>query len=154
MEDRMPLVPDACVAIVAVLALALEFLRPLSLLPPPAWAGWTTLAGGALILAGLATEIAAARQLSQSATTPQPNGAPSALVTGGIYSRSRNPFYCGLLIVVTGAMLALSLDWLVICVPLLWLALDRLVISVEERRLERAFGAAYLKYAHATRRWI
>ncbi|MHA6298090.1 hypothetical protein [Devosia sp. CAU 1758] len=51
-------------------------------------------------------------------------------------------------------MIGFGLDWAVVLLPLLWLALDRFVIPVEERRIEHAFGQSYLDYAATTRRWL
>lgn len=39
-------------------------------------------------------------------------------------------------------------------IPLLWLALDRLVVPHEERRLAEVFGPVWAAYAASTRRWL
>ena len=59
-----------------------------------------------------------------------------------------------LLLVLAGACLALSLEWALLGLPLLWLALDRFVVPHEEARLAQAFPAAWSAYAGATRRWL
>jgi len=103
---------------------------------------------------GLGLEIAAARALVWARTTTRPGERPAALVTDGVFAASRNPFYCGLLLLVGGLLLVLSLDWLVILVPALWLALDRWVVPGEERLLAEAFGADFQSYRAHTRRWL
>jgi protein-S-isoprenylcysteine O-methyltransferase Ste14 len=153
-SDPMPLPPDAYVGIALVCAVIGEFALPLGLLPAASLVSPVTLIAAVLVVCGFAFEIAAARALAGGGASTRPNGPATALVTGGIFRRSRNPFYLGILLVVAGVMLAFSLDWGLLCVPLLWLALDRLVIPVEERRLERAFGQDYLTYAASTRRWL
>lgn len=150
----MPIPPDGYVVLALAVAVLLEAVLPLPILPPAAW--WGPLVPIALVpaIAGLALEIAAARALAGSGTSTRPNDVPAALVAGGVFRRSRNPFYCGILLLLAGIMIAASLDWGMIVLPFTWLALDRLVIPVEERRLERAFGQTYLDYTARTRRWI
>lgn len=152
--ETMPIPPDGYVILAIAGAVLFEFVLPLSLLPPAAWWGPLTFVGLAMGAAGLTLEITAARALSRGGTATRPNEAPAALVTGGVFRRSRNPFYCGILLLVAGIMVGFSLDWGVIVLPFLWLALDRLVIPVEERRLERAFAQVYLDYTAKTRRWL
>lgn len=151
---RQPLIPDAYAAIVMVAVLALDFILPLPLLPPAGWVSPLTGLGIVLAIAGFALEISAARALAAAGTPTRPNAAPQALVTSGPFRWSRNPFYCGLLLVLAGASLALSLEWALLGLPLLWLALDRLVVPHEEMRLARAFAADWSRYVAVTRRWL
>lgn len=153
-RTQMPLPPDAYVVLALVLAVALEWAAPLYILPPLAITSPATIAGIVLAACGLAVEVAAARELSRARTTTRPNDEATALVRQGIYRRSRNPFYCGMILLLAGLFLAASLDWGLFVLPLFWLALDRFVVPFEERRLEARFGAAYLTYAAATRRWL
>ena len=60
----------------------------------------------------------------------------------------------GILLVLAGACLALSLEWALLGLPLLWLALDRRVVPHEEARLAQGFGDDWTRYAGATRRWF
>ncbi len=153
-HQTMPIPPDGFVLLSLFITVLLEWLAPVSILPAPALLGPLTPIALVLALAGLALEIAAARALNRGGTSTRPNDAPEALVTTGIFRWSRNPFYCGILLLVAGAMVGFSLEWGVVLLPLLWLSLDRLVIPVEERRLEHAFGQSYLDYAATTRRWL
>lgn len=149
---RIP--PDGYVAMALIAAVLLELFVPLSLLPPASWTGPLLPIGLGIAVLGLGLEVGSARALAQGGASTLPNGEPTALVRHGPFRWSRNPFYCGMLLLVIGMMLAASLDWGVLAVPLLWLALDRLVIPVEERRLERAFGLTYQTYQASTRRWL
>ena len=151
---RQPLIPDAYAAIMAGAVLLLDFVLPLPLLPPAGLFAPLTWLGILIALVGFALEIGAARALNAAGTTTRPNGSPQALVTGGPFGWSRNPFYCGLLLVLAGMSLALSLEWALAGIPLLWLALDRLVVPHEEAKLAQAFGADWPAYAEATRRWL
>lgn len=153
-DFAMPLSPDAYAALMIGVALLLEWAIPLRLLPGPSLGGAATLTGLAIMVGGFALEYAAARAIVRSGSSARPNGAPHALATDGPFVRSRNPFYCGLLLVLAGGSVAAGLDWGLAILPALWLALDRLVVPFEERRLEAAFGPAYRTYSSVTRRWL
>lgn len=146
--------PDAFVAVAFALAVLLEWLVPLHIFPGAWPPGLSTLIGLLLAVTGLGLEIVAARALARARTTTRPGERPAALVTEGVFSVSRNPFYCGLLLLVSGLLLVLSLDWLVVLLPALWLALDRWVVPGEERLLAEAFGADFQSYRAHTRRWL
>lgn len=92
--------------------------------------------------------------MTRAGTTTKPYKRPTALVTSGPFRFSRNPFYIGILLFFGGMMLMLSLDWLLLVMPLYWLALDRLVVPHEEKALASAFGPTWDDYAARTRRWV
>ncbi|RYE06955.1 MAG: isoprenylcysteine carboxylmethyltransferase family protein [Hyphomicrobiales bacterium] len=147
--------PDAYAALAVVAAiLLLEWLVPLSILPPFALLSLATLIGLIIACAGLTLELAAARALTAARTTTRPNADPTALVTTGPFARSRNPFYLGIIALLSGIALIASLDWAIVLVPLFWLALDRLVVPAEEARLAAAFPAVWRAYAGTTGRWL
>jgi protein-S-isoprenylcysteine O-methyltransferase Ste14 len=47
-----------------------------------------------------------------------------------------------------------SLEWGILLTPILWLALDRLVVAREEAYLAAKFGESYREYLTQTRRWM
>jgi protein-S-isoprenylcysteine O-methyltransferase Ste14 len=80
---------------------------------------------------------------------PQPK-----IVTSGVFQRSRNPIYLGMLLLYTGiAILANSLCILVLVLPFA-IILQKGVIEPEEAYLEGKFGDEYLRYKAKVRRWI
>ena len=91
----------------------------------------------------------------RSAKTPiQPGAEPTALVTSGIFRRSRNPMYLGVLLV-----LAAWIIWVgtILAVPLLWLLyslISRRFIAGEEIKLREAFGQEFDDWADQTGRWL
>ncbi len=123
--------PDAFAALAILATLLGEWLLPLPILPPASVTGPATLIGALIAIAGLSLEIAAARALARANTPTRPNQPPTALVTSGPFAHSRNPFYAGILLLLTGLALTASLDWSVIFLPLVWLMLDRFVIPAE-----------------------
>ena len=132
----------------------LEWLRPLPLLPAgwPAWARYG--AGGGVLVASVALMAVAVRAFRRAGTnveTPKPT---IALVTDGIYGRTRNPMYVALALLLAGITLLANSGWLGLAlVP--FLAVLRVgVIAREERYLERKFGAPYALYRARVRRWL
>jgi protein-S-isoprenylcysteine O-methyltransferase Ste14 len=108
----------------------------------------------ALITAGVATMTMAIRQFS-SAGTNVPTPLPAkVIVTGGLYSRTRNPIYLSMTLIYVGIAIAAASGWsLILLIPVL-LLIRYGVIAREERYLERKFGAPYIEYRGRVRRWI
>ncbi len=148
--DRWP--PDAFAALAIGLALLLERVVPLNILPVASITGISTWAGVAVAVAGFALEITAARELAGAGTTTRAGREASVLVTTGVFGFSRNPFYVGLLLVLAGTVVAFSLDWGIVAVPLVGVALDRIVVPREEAMLRQRF-AGFDEYARRVRRW-
>lgn len=107
------------------------------------------LVGGGLVLIGLA-----AHAMMQARTTVIPHLPPEALVTTGIFRRSRNPIYLGDAMILAGLMLRWEAWPSLILLPLFaWIITDRFICA-EEARLRAHFGAAFDRYAGSTRRWV
>ena len=101
------------------------------------------------IIAGLAM-----RQMSKAGTNIDVRKPSTAIVTGGVYSFTRNPMYLSMvLILIAGAFLLNNL-WLLIAVPLFVLVMQRGVIQREEHYLEKKFGEVYTAYKSRVRRWL
>jgi len=132
----------------------LGWLWPLPLLPAGATAALRYGAGGALVVLGLlvmALAVRAFRAAGTNVETPKP---ATALVTEGIYARSRNPMYVALALLFAGTGVLADSGWIgLLLVP--YLAVLRVgVITREERYLERKFGTRYLDYKARVRRWL
>jgi protein-S-isoprenylcysteine O-methyltransferase Ste14 len=96
----------------------------------------------------------AAGRFRAAGTNIPPSLPTTALVTDGIYTRTRNPFYLGSTLVYCGLAVAAGSLWaIVLLVPLLWV-INVGVIAREERYLERRFGEAYRTYKGRVRRWV
>jgi protein-S-isoprenylcysteine O-methyltransferase Ste14 len=110
-----------------------------------------------LALAGLALAVAGVREFRAARTTVNPlhPEQASAMVTAGIYQRSRNPMYLGML-----CLLAAWAAWLgrlapfILVLPAFVLYMNRFQIRPEERALEQRFGPAFGEYAARVRRWL
>lgn len=78
----------------------------------------------------------------------------TTLVMRGIYKRTRNPMYVGLLLfLIAWAVLLASLYSVGIIVGFV-LYMTEFQIKPEERTLQELFGADYLAYLERVRRWL
>ena len=119
---------------------------------PPAWARVTggVLGGGAwLLLDGAATI-----WFRRAGTSMIPFNPTTALVTTGPYRVTRNPMYLGMACLYAGLAVAVGIIWALAVLPLVVLAVDRLVIAREEPYLEQRFGQQYTEYKARVRRWL
>ena len=87
-------------------------------------------------------------------TAIHPLARSSFLVRSGPFRFSRNPIYLGMVLILSGAALALgsATPWLII--PVFIGVLAQQVIAGEERKLTAEFGAEYLEYCTRVRRWL
>jgi protein-S-isoprenylcysteine O-methyltransferase Ste14 len=144
--------PPVLLLAFALLGLGLERLLPLS--QPLFTGGPEVLAGGGvLILCGIGIALIAARTLIRANTTVLPDRPADALVTTGVFARSRNPIYVAFVIMLLGFGIMSGSIWVLLMVPLFMLYLRYGVIAREEAYLERRFGADYAAYRRTTRRW-
>jgi protein-S-isoprenylcysteine O-methyltransferase Ste14 len=76
------------------------------------------------------------------------------LVTGGVFSISRNPMYLGLVLVLMGwaTWLGTASPWLI--VPLFWVVITYGQILPEEHALTQLFGQRYAAYRREVSRWL
>jgi protein-S-isoprenylcysteine O-methyltransferase Ste14 len=77
---------------------------------------------------------------------------PGALVTGGVFGRSRNPVYLGLALLAVGVFLVLG-RLVLLVLAIVFLVYFRLLIPREERFLAEHYGDAYREYARTVGRW-
>lgn len=107
-------------------------------------------------LAGIAVALSGVASFRRAGTTVNPlqPTAVSRLVVTGIYRRTRNPMYLGMLLALLGwgTFLAhpFALGLAVLFVPLM----NRLQIRPEERVLAAKFGPDFTAYQSSTRRWL
>ena len=87
-------------------------------------------------------------------TTLIPMRPATAFVTSGPYRWTRNPMYVSLVCLYVAVAMFLNTWWALALLPVVVLAIDRLVIVREERYLSAAFPAEYAAYRARVRRWI
>jgi protein-S-isoprenylcysteine O-methyltransferase Ste14 len=87
-------------------------------------------------------------------TTVHPHGSVRVLLTMGPYRVSRNPIYLTYVGALAGLVLSAGSWWGVILAPAFILAMNRLVISPEEKYLSSKFPEAYAHYRARVHRWL
>jgi protein-S-isoprenylcysteine O-methyltransferase Ste14 len=122
----------------------------------PPMLGWWPLRsiGAALALVGL---VGLAESFSRFAIhgrgTPAPVMPPKRLVVTGLYRHVRNPMYVAVLWIVVGQALLLGSRRLLAYAALVWVTVHVWVLLYEEPVLRERFGAEYVAYTAAVRRW-
>lgn len=111
---------------------------------------------GALVLVGFVIVALAVAGLRRAHTTLNPThpGKSAVLVVSGIYRRTRNPMYLGLLAFVAGWALVLDNALALLGVPILMAYLTWFQIIPEERALAERFGTEFHTYQSRVRRWL
>ena len=143
---RPPLVYGAAM----VTGLLLEFGWPLPFLPRLLAA----LLGSVLVMVAVVVFAFAIRTF-QTAGTPVPGNQPTTvLVRTGPYRFSRNPIYVAFSLFQLGIASGVNSVWLVATLIAAVALMATVVIPREERYLARRFGADYVEYKRAVRRWL
>ncbi|MDA1155448.1 MAG: isoprenylcysteine carboxylmethyltransferase family protein [Proteobacteria bacterium] len=139
------------------LLLALAITWQISVLQPQALAishPVLDLLGGLFVDAGLVLMLLAVAEMRRRKTTVIPHLEADALVTTGVFSRSRNPIYLGDALVLAGLALRWDVPVALLLVPLFMATLTQRFILFEENRLRRKFRADFAHYCEKTRRWL
>jgi protein-S-isoprenylcysteine O-methyltransferase Ste14 len=136
-----------------VISCVLQYLAPLGLIEgiDQAWRiGW----GVIMLVAGLLMTVIGRRTLLRHGTNVNPLQPTTALVTEGIFRRTRNPLYVGIIITQYAVALIFGLDWLLLLILPNWTVLHFAVVTREERYLEGKFGDAYRRYKQRVPRYL
>lgn len=107
-----------------------------------------------LLLGWLALFFMALPMFRKARTPVSPVQPTTALMTSGIYSRTRNPLYLGLALFYLMVTAIAQSGWMLILLVPVVLVIRFAVIAAEERYLDRRFGQEYLDYKQRVRRWL
>lgn len=112
------------------------------------------LAGGALLLVGLALLVLAGGLFKQAGTDLVPFRNVTALVTDGVYRFTRNPMYLGMVAVLMGTAITVGAAS-ALAIPLLFAVIVEFrYIRPEEALLRQLFPAEFAAYCQRVRRWL
>jgi len=105
---------------------------------------------------GVLIGLLAVRQFRLAETTVNPfrPEKSSALVRTGIFGKSRNPMYVGLLVILIGWAVWLGSLSNILVLILFWVVITELQIKPEEAALRTLFGQDYEKYCRQVARWV
>ena len=142
-------VPDLTLLGSVLLAWLLDRAIPMSIIPSPfTLAGWLVAAMSFVV----AVRVLYGLRLHGGSTDVV--GMSSKFVRRGPYAFSRNPFYLLYVLVAFGVALGFGSIGAFAAPVLCFVVLNYIVIPVEERNLEQAFGKDYVTYKHTVRRWL
>jgi len=110
--------------------------------------------GGMLVLLGLAITAYGAYCFKQADTPVKIFDKTTTLVMVGPYRYSRNPMYLGMVIILTGAWIALGTLSPLFVIPAFFYIIQECFIKYEEKILEESFADEYLAYRKKVRRWL
>jgi protein-S-isoprenylcysteine O-methyltransferase Ste14 len=117
--------------------------------------GPVPLAAMGMIIVGIAVLFWCARDFAvRGDGTPAPYDPPLTLVVVGLYRFVRNPMYVGIVTAVAGQALLLRSLGVAVYDAALWFAFHLRVLSYEEPRLTKSFGASYSRYCATVPRWL
>lgn len=113
------------------------------------------LIGGAILVAALAIIAIAVNTFRKAGTQLLPNSpVNNALVETGIFARSRNPMYLGMVLICLGAALIAGHATMLIAPIAMFAVTNWVFIPFEEAKMRRQFGDAFDAYTKRVRRWI
>jgi protein-S-isoprenylcysteine O-methyltransferase Ste14 len=136
---------------------------PLQIAAAPPAQGWWR-AGWAIVALGGAIYLSCLLRFLQAGGTPMIFFArplrflvgeePYVLVTRGLYERTRNPMYLGVLTVIVGQAVAFASPRVALYALLMFVVFNGVVIGLEEPHLRAARGPAYDDYCRRVPRWL
>lgn len=110
----------------------------------------------AVAVSGVIVAVLGVASFRRAGTTVDPlhPAAASQLVVSGIYRRTRNPMYLGMLLLLLGWGVFLGNGLAFIPAAAFIPLMNCLQIGPEERILAATFGPAFTAYQSAVRRWL
>ncbi|MBX2846711.1 MAG: isoprenylcysteine carboxylmethyltransferase family protein [Acidiferrobacterales bacterium] len=103
---------------------------------------------------GILFTLAAQYQMGDSWRIGVDSSEVTTLKTGGLYARSRNPIYFGILLVWIGLCLTLINPLLWLCAVVCWVCIELIVRKIEEPYLVNIHKEVFLDYAKETNRYL
>lgn len=117
-------------------------------------AGWIGWIGLALVLGGWALCLLAQAAMGESWRIGVEPGERTELVTGGLFARSRNPFFGAVFVFSLGLFLMVPNPVAVVAGLCLFLGFEIQVRTVEEPNLRQVFGEEYERYGRKVGRFF
>ncbi|MEM1262160.1 MAG: isoprenylcysteine carboxylmethyltransferase family protein [Pseudomonadota bacterium] len=150
LEKRLP--PPLLAIVAVVLLVAAAKLWPALRVS----SSFQNVAGGLLIVIGVAIDLASILAFRRAQTTVNPlrPEATTQLVTVGPFHRSRNPMYVGLVLIVTGCAVVIGTIVGPFVVAAIIAYLTRFQIQPEERAMRELFSESFEHYCRTVPRWL
>ncbi len=142
--------PPIFYIISVIVALIIDYFVPLAMGEAPILKMFAIL----MAVLGIGIFISAGKMFRTDKQNVSVHTKTESIYQSGIYSRTRNPIYLGVLMVVIAGGIYFDEPWIFITQIPLVLFFNKQVIGKEEAYLERKFGAEYIEYKKKVRRWI
>ncbi|MCY4487716.1 MAG: isoprenylcysteine carboxylmethyltransferase family protein [Deltaproteobacteria bacterium] len=110
--------------------------------------------GAAIFILGITISAAGKKKFLRVGTNVYTFEEPGELVTDGLYGKSRNPMYLGLVLAGFGAALVSGTLAAVTFSAIFGLMVRYWYVAYEERAMRRKFGDQYEDYCRRVRRWF
>ena len=142
-------IPPKVFALAFIMGVMLEVAMPI--IPTT----WVTIFIGLIVTAlAFCLMMSAHTKFQKMGTNVSTFRSASTMVTCGLYGRTRNPMYIGMVSIFAGLAITFSSIWMGLAAYGVWKYLDVYVVPREEAYMERAFGYDYRKYSARVPRWL
>jgi len=146
-RDTPGVIPPPLIVLGGILlGLALDRVSPIGVAGAVFGRSARAVIGGALVVAAAWPMARALWRFRLAGTPTEPWKPATALATGGIYARTRNPMYQAFALFVLGFAFAFASDWMFLLLPFGALIIHFGVVRREERYLAAKFGDSYRDY--------
>ena len=112
------------------------------------WSGFT------VAMIGVLFTVVSQYQMGDSWRIGVDSDETTALKTEGLYAKSRNPIYFGILLFWIGLCLTLAHPLLWLCAIVCWCCVELIVRKIEEPYLAKVHGSKFLEYKGRTSRYF
>ena len=112
------------------------------------------ISGGAIMVAGLALLVVSGGLFTRAGTGMVPFRDVKVLVTSGVYTRTRNPMYLAMVLILLGVAITVGALSALLVPPLFMAIIDWRYVRPEEALLRSVFGDEYRAYCARVRRWL
>jgi protein-S-isoprenylcysteine O-methyltransferase Ste14 len=116
--------------------------------------GPVRLFGVVFVVLGILLNIAAKQAMKKVQTPVSPFAKTTSLITGGVYSLTRNPMYLGLVLLLVGVSILMGNLLPMIITLLFALIMHNRFVKMEEEKLADQFKEEWYDYRKLTRRWL
>ena len=113
-----------------------------------------TFAIGLLGFSGIVITLVAQMQMGRSWRIGVDQSEKTDLVVDGLYSKSRNPIYFGLLLYWLAIALIFPHPAMWACAAVCWISIELIVRKIEEPYLRRVHGRVFDKYYRGSNRYL
>ena len=138
-----------CFALVLIILGYLELLSDLKSVP----SAFQPI-GFAVGISGIAITVISQFQMGNSWRIGVDQKEKTALITNGLYSKSRNPIYFGILLFWVGLSLTFLHPLLWLSAVICWVCIELIVRKIEEPYLLNKHGAEFQSYVARTKRYL